>query len=131
MVSLRKKTRSDERARAALCSDRVLYALKNLLVSRYSAVQENTAVAAVVNLSLEKTNKVRIVRAGIVPPLIDVLKNGFDESREHAARAIFSLALLDKNRTAIGILGVLPPLLHELRFGKWRSHTMRRSPCTT
>ncbi|XP_047955662.1 U-box domain-containing protein 38-like [Salvia hispanica] len=120
VIQLRKKTRTSEEARAALCSERLLLALKQLLNSRYSAVQTN-ATAAMVNLSLDKGNKVRIVRAGVVPLLIDLLKSGYDESREHAAGAIFSLALEDGNKTAIGVLGALPPLLHELRSGTRRS----------
>ncbi|PIN26474.1 Ubiquitin--protein ligase [Handroanthus impetiginosus] len=120
VILLRKTTRSDEEARAVLCTERLLSALKELLNSTYAAVQTN-ATAALVNLSLEKCNKVKIVRAGIIPFLIEILKNGFEDSREHAAGAIFSLALEDENKTAIGVLGALPPLLHLLRSGGRRS----------
>ncbi|KAL0416964.1 UNVERIFIED_CONTAM: U-box domain-containing protein 38 [Sesamum latifolium] len=120
VILLRKTTRTNEEARAALCSERLLFALKQLLKSRYAAVQTN-ATAALVNLSLEKANKIKIVRAGVVPLLIDILRNGFEESREHAAGALFSLALEDENKTAIGVLGALQPLLHELRSGTRRS----------
>ncbi|KAL3639510.1 hypothetical protein CASFOL_017417 [Castilleja foliolosa] len=120
VILLRKTTRTNEEARNLLCSERLLLCLKKLLDSRYAAVQTN-ATAALVNLSLEKGNKVKIMRAGIVPILIDILKNGFDESREHAAGAIFSLALEDENKTAIGVLGALQPLMHELRSGTRRS----------
>ncbi|KAL0291844.1 UNVERIFIED_CONTAM: U-box domain-containing protein 38 [Sesamum calycinum] len=119
VILLRKTTRTDEEARAALCTERLLFALKQLLNSRYAAVQTN-ATAALVNLSLEKENKLKIVRAGILPSLIDILMNGFEESREHAAGAIFSLALEDDNKTAIGVLGALQPLLHLLRSGSRR-----------
>ncbi|KAL8457686.1 hypothetical protein ACS0TY_035527 [Phlomoides rotata] len=120
VILLRKTTRTSEEARTALCSERLLFALKQSLKSRYAAVQTNAA-AAVVNLSLEKDNKIKIVRAGVVPLLIEILKSGFEESREHAAGAIFSLALEDENKTAIGVLGALQPLLHELRSGTRRS----------
>ncbi|KAG8379038.1 hypothetical protein BUALT_Bualt07G0046600 [Buddleja alternifolia] len=120
VILLRKTTRTNEDARTALCSERLLLALRPLLKSRYAGVQTN-ATAAVVNLSLENGNKVKIVRAGVVPLLIEILKNGFEESREHAAGAIFSLSLEDGNKTAIGVLGALPPLLHELRSGTRRS----------
>ncbi|KAK6123414.1 hypothetical protein DH2020_042837 [Rehmannia glutinosa] len=120
VIQLRKTTRNNEESRTLLCSERLLFCLKQLLDSRYAVVQIN-ATAALVNLSLEKGNKVKIVRAGIVPLLIDILKNGFEESREHAAGAIFSLALEDENKTAIGVLGALQPLLHELRSGTRRS----------
>ncbi|KAI3454550.1 hypothetical protein Pfo_011213 [Paulownia fortunei] len=120
VILLRKTTRTNEEARTVLCSERLLFGLKQLLNSRYAAIQTN-ATAALVNLSLEKGNKIKIVRAGVVPLLIDILKNGFEGSREHAAGAIFSLALEDENKTAIGVLGALQPLLHELRSGTRRS----------
>ncbi|KAL2515809.1 U-box domain-containing protein 38 [Forsythia ovata] len=120
VILLRKTTRSSEEARIALCTERLLFALRQLLNSRYAAVQINAA-AALVNLSLAKLNKIKIVRAGIIPLLIEILKNGFEESREHAAGAIFSLALEDENKTAIGVLGALQPLLHVLRSGSQRS----------
>ncbi|GFZ12059.1 RING/U-box superfamily protein with ARM repeat domain-containing protein [Actinidia rufa] len=114
VIALRKITRSNEEARVSLCTPRLLSSLRPLLISRYAVVQTN-AIAAVVNLSLEKVNKVKIVRSGIAPPLIDVLKGGAAESQEHAAGAIFSLALEDDNRMAMGVLGALQPLLHALR----------------
>ncbi|KAM3318987.1 U-box domain-containing protein 38 [Capsicum chacoense] len=120
VISLRKSTRTDEEARVSLCTPRLLSALKPLIVSRYAGVQTN-AVAALVNLSLADANKVKIIRAGITPLLIDVLKGGFEESQEHAAGAIFSLALEDDNKTAIGVLGALQPLLHALRSGTERT----------
>ena len=64
-----------------------------------------------VNLSLEPENKVRIVRSGAVSPLVDVLRGGHPEARDHAAGAMYSLAAEDENRAAIGVLGVIPPLL--------------------
>ena len=114
LISLRKITRTREETRAHLCTYQLLSALRSLIISRYTGIQVNS-VAALVNLSLEKTNKIKILRSGIVPPLIDVLKGGSREAQEHASGAIFSLALNDDNKTAIGVLGALPPLLHLLR----------------
>ncbi|XP_022135520.1 U-box domain-containing protein 38 [Momordica charantia] len=114
VISLRKITKADEKIRVSLCTPRILFALRLLITSRYSTVQIN-AVASLVNLSLEKRNKVKIVRSGLVPNLIDVLKGGHTESQEHAAGALFSLALEDENRMAIGVLGALQPLLYALR----------------
>ncbi|XP_047339434.1 U-box domain-containing protein 38-like [Impatiens glandulifera] len=114
VIKLRNMTRSKEESRISLCTHKLLSALRPLLLSKYSTVQTN-AVAAVVNLSLEKKNKVKIVRSGIVPPLIDLLKGRSSESQEHAAGALFSLALDDNNKTAIGVLGGLQPLLYALR----------------
>ncbi|KAG8384783.1 hypothetical protein BUALT_Bualt04G0154400 [Buddleja alternifolia] len=120
LVYLRKLTRTKEETRVRLCTPRMMSALKSLISSRYSSLQVN-AVAALVNLSLEKQNKVKIVRSGIVPPLIDVLRGGFAESQDHAAGALFSLSLDNQNKTAIGVLGALPPLLHALRSDSERT----------
>lgn len=101
LILLRKMTRSSEDLRVSLCTDRILSFLRSLLVSRYNLVQTNAA-ASVVNLSLEKQNKVKIVRSGFVPLLIDVLKSGTTEAQEHVAGALFSLALEDENKMVIG-----------------------------
>ncbi|KAK4346329.1 hypothetical protein RND71_032668 [Anisodus tanguticus] len=114
VISFRKLTRTREETRVQLCTPRILSALRVLITSRYASLQVNS-VAALVNLSLENRNKVKIVRSGIVPSLIDMLKSGVQESQEHVAGALFSLALDDQNKTAIGVLGALPPLLHAVR----------------
>ncbi|KAJ0643678.1 putative U box domain, armadillo-like helical, Zinc finger, RING/FYVE/PHD-type [Helianthus annuus] len=120
VILLRKVTRTDEEARVSLCTPRLLAALRQCVSSKYVVVQTN-AVAALVNLSLEKTNKLKIVRSGIVPPLIEVFKSGCSESQEHAAGALFSLSLEEENKTAIGVLGALQPLLHALRSDSERT----------
>ncbi|XP_074560909.1 U-box domain-containing protein 38-like [Curcuma longa] len=109
-VFLRHATRENRFCRIKLCSRRLLAALRSMVLSRCAAVQIN-AVAVVVNLSLEPENKVSIVRCGVVFPLIDVLRHGRPEAREHAAAAFFSLALEEQNRVIIGSLGAIPPLL--------------------
>eukprot|EP00249_Psilotum_nudum_P003457 c16857_g1_i2 orf=753-2630(+) len=115
-TQLRKLSRQNAESRLALCQPDLLSVLQPNLLSRYPGLQIN-CVAAMVNLSLENENKVKIVRAGIVPTLIDVLKSGHPEAQEHAAGAIFSLALHDENKMAIGVLGAIPPLIHVLRSG--------------
>ncbi|GAB4836605.1 hypothetical protein Ancab_001517 [Ancistrocladus abbreviatus] len=114
VVLLRKTTRTSVDSRVALCTPRVLSALRSLIISRYANIQVNS-VAALVNLSLEKANKVKIVRSDIILPLVEVLKGGFPEAQEHASGALFSLALDDDNKTAIGVLGALPPLINMMR----------------
>lgn len=110
-ASLRHATRESRDCRIKLCSPHLLASLRSILLTRCTAVQIN-AVAAMVNLSLEKENKVRIVRCGAVLPLVEVLKGGHPEAREHAAAALHSLALEGENRVAIGSLGAIPPLLN-------------------
>ncbi|RWW35974.1 hypothetical protein BHE74_00059039 [Ensete ventricosum] len=110
-ASLRHATKESRDCRIKLCSPRLLASLRSILLTRCTAVQIN-AVAAMVNLSLEKENKVRIVRCGAVLPLVEVLKGGHPEAREHAAAALHSLALEGENRVAISSLGAIPPLLN-------------------
>ncbi|KFK28201.1 hypothetical protein AALP_AA8G485500 [Arabis alpina] len=114
LIMMRKMTRTKESSRITLCSTRILTLLKNMIVSRYSLLQTNS-LASLVNLSLEKKNKLMIVRLGFVPILIDVLKSGTKEAQEHSAGTLFSLSLEDDNKTPIGVLGALQPLLHALR----------------
>ncbi|GJN00194.1 hypothetical protein PR202_ga17608 [Eleusine coracana subsp. coracana] len=110
MASLRQATRENREVRTQLCTPRLLAALRPMLLSPDAGVQVN-ATAAVVNLSLEPENKARIVRSGAVSSLVDVLRGGHPEARDHAAGAMYSLAVEDENRAAIGVLGAVPPLL--------------------
>ncbi|XP_064986651.1 U-box domain-containing protein 41-like [Musa acuminata AAA Group] len=110
-AALRKATRESRDRRVALCTPRLLGALRPVLLSPCAAVQINAA-AAIVNLSLEPVNKVRILRSGMVPALVEVLRRGHPEARDHAAGALFGLALEDENRAAIGVLGAISPLLN-------------------
>ncbi|KAL0903272.1 hypothetical protein M5K25_027639 [Dendrobium thyrsiflorum] len=100
-------TRDSASRRVGLGSPRLLSALRGLLLSRYPSVK-SSALAIIVNLSLEPGNKISIVRSGAVPAIVDALQSS---SRENAAGALFSLALEEQNRTAIGVLGAVPPLL--------------------
>ena len=120
VVLLRKLTRTREDLRVPLCTPRLLSAVRSLIQSKYATVQIS-AIALLLNLSLEKRNKVQIVRSGFVPLLIDALKGEFGESQEHAAGALFSLALEDDNKMAIGVLGALSPLMHALRSDSERT----------
>ncbi|CAL9171234.1 unnamed protein product [Musa hybrid cultivar] len=110
VVLLRLATKENRKRRIDLCTPRLLAALRSMLLSSSAAVQIS-ATASLVNLSLEPENRVRIVRSGAVPPLVEVLEGGYPEARYHAAGALFSLALADENRAAIGVLGAIPPLL--------------------
>ncbi|KAG1327025.1 U-box domain-containing protein 41 [Cocos nucifera] len=124
LAALRQATRESRDRRIGLCTPKLLASIRSMLPSRWPGVQVNAA-AVLVNLSLEAPNKVRIVRSGAVPPLVEALKNGHPEARDHAAGAIFSLALEDENRAAIGVLGAIPPLLH-LFSRPSESHRARR-----
>ncbi|WOK96385.1 hypothetical protein Cni_G05092 [Canna indica] len=110
-ATLRQATRESSNRRVALCTPRLLGAIRPMLLSHCATVQVDAA-AAMVNLSLEPVNKVRILRSGMVPALVEVLRSGPAEARYHAAGALFGLALEDENRAAIGVLGAIPPLVN-------------------
>ncbi|CAA7407686.1 unnamed protein product [Spirodela intermedia] len=111
--------------RVALCDEKILAALRPMILSRYPSLCLH-AVASLVNLSLHPPNRVRIVRAGLVPPLVDVLKNSaVPEAQDHAAAVLFSLSVEDDNKAAIGVLGALPPLLHLLCRNQAEERTRR------
>lgn len=116
VIELRQRTRMSAENRVSLCCPDLIHALLPHLKSDSSVVQIN-GVAALVNLSLEKQNKVMIVRSGAVPYLVEILKRGFPEAQEHAAGAIFSLALADENKDPIGVLNAIPPLVRLLHSG--------------
>ncbi|KAG6499325.1 hypothetical protein ZIOFF_039089 [Zingiber officinale] len=109
-ANFRKATRESRDRRVALCTLRLLGALRPMLISPFAAIQIDTA-AAIVNLSLEPTNRVPIVRSGIAPALVVFLRSGPVEARYHAASALFSLAIEEENRAPLGVIGAIPPLL--------------------
>ena len=112
LLLLRSSARVDNPAqRSALCEDRILQSIAPMIKSRFPSLCLH-ALAAVVNLSLHQPNRVKIVRAGLIPPLVEALDHNVPEAQDHAVAAIFSLAAEDDNRAAIGVLGALPPLLH-------------------
>ncbi|KAF5196560.1 U-box domain-containing protein [Thalictrum thalictroides] len=111
LILLRQITRKDPTIRIPLCTLRLLSALRSFIISKSSVLQVNS-IAVLVNLSLEMVNKVKIVRSGSVPQLIEILKCGSPESVEYSVSLLFSLSLDDQNKTAIGVLGGLPPLLN-------------------
>lgn len=93
--------------------------LVQLLSYPDSKIQEHT-VTALLNLSLDETNKRHIAREGAVPAIIEILQNGTNEGRENSAAALFSLSMLDENKVMVGNLNGIPPLVDLLRYGSIR-----------
>ncbi|KAL8136454.1 hypothetical protein V2J09_002455 [Rumex salicifolius] len=86
------------------------------LSSLDSRVQEH-AVTALLNLSINETNKGLIVSSGAIPDIVEVLKHGSMGARENAAATLFSLSAIDQNKVAIGAAGAIPGLISLLREG--------------
>ncbi|XP_021600301.1 U-box domain-containing protein 15 isoform X3 [Manihot esculenta] len=84
-----------------------------------SEIQEHS-VTALLNLSLEVTNKRLIVKRGGVPAIIEVLQHGRRQARENSAAALFSLSMLYENKIIVGLSNGIPPLVDLLQSGTQR-----------
>ncbi|KAG2706200.1 hypothetical protein I3843_05G083100 [Carya illinoinensis] len=93
--------------------------LVRLLCHPDSKIQEHT-VTALLNLSIDETNKRLIAREGAIPAIIEILQNGTDKARENSAAALFSLSIIEENRELVGTLKGIPPLVDLLQHGTVR-----------
>ncbi|ERN07924.1 U-box domain-containing protein 40 [Amborella trichopoda] len=104
-------TRTSPESRLELASDPDLIShIITILSFSNSSTIQSEATAALSNMSLETVNKVRLVREGVLAPLVDVLSHGSSAARGHAAAAIFSLSIAEENRIVAAVLGAIPPL---------------------
>ncbi|MCO5577311.1 hypothetical protein L7F22_031139 [Adiantum nelumboides] len=90
-----------------------------LLDSPDLQTQEN-AVTALLNLSIDDSNKNEIAAAGAIDPLVQLLRTGSAEARENSAATLFSLSVMDENKVAVGQSGAIPPLVDLLMYGSPR-----------
>lgn len=74
-------------------------------------------VTALLNLSLDESNKRFIAREGAIPAIVRVLICGTQEAKENSAAALFSLSVLDENKVVVGCSNGIPPLVDLLRSG--------------
>ncbi|KAM1725133.1 hypothetical protein ACFX11_016177 [Malus domestica] len=93
--------------------------LVQLLSYPDSKVQQH-AVTALLNLSIDETNKKLITREEAIPAIIEVLQNGSTEARENSAAALFSLSMIDENKVIVGESNGIPPLVDLLQDGTIR-----------
>ncbi|TMW87610.1 hypothetical protein EJD97_019719 [Solanum chilense] len=93
--------------------------LVHLLSYPDSRIQEH-AVTALLNLSIDGTNKNLISKEEPILAIIEILQNGNVGAKENSAAALFSLSMLDENKEAIGSLNGIPPLIELLKNGTIR-----------
>ena len=62
-------------------------------------------------------NRVAIVKAGAIGPLVELLSLGSDNAKEQAAGALRNLSINAANRAAIAAAGAIAPLVELLRRG--------------
>lgn len=84
-----------------------------------SRIQEH-AVTALLNLSIDESNKKLISSFGAIPAIIEVLQRGSNEAMENSAAALFSLSMIDENKVTIGLSNGIPPLVELLQHGTVR-----------
>ncbi|KAK8921538.1 U-box domain-containing protein 15 [Platanthera zijinensis] len=96
-----------------------IQALVSLLRSTDSVAQEN-AVTALLNISLEESNKTHITDAGAIKPLVYALRTGTSTTKENAACALLNLSMIEENRNTIGVCGAIPPLVSLMVNGSSR-----------
>ncbi len=114
-TELRYLTREVVNYQITLCTPAVLTALVQLLQqSKHAGVLSN-ATAAIMNLSLPNQNKVKIVSAGTIPHIVEVLKSNAQEAHVHAAGVLFSLVINDDIRETDRFLHAIPPLIDLLK----------------
>ncbi|KAG0494814.1 hypothetical protein HPP92_005808 [Vanilla planifolia] len=111
------KHRSD--FRELIGSSGAIQALIPLLRSADPSTQEN-AVTALLNLSLEESNKTPITVAGAIKPLVYALRTGTATAKQNAACALLSLSMMEDNRITIGVCGAIPPLVSLMVNGSSR-----------
>ncbi|KAH7846805.1 hypothetical protein Vadar_018402 [Vaccinium darrowii] len=93
--------------------------LVQLLSYPDSKIQEH-AVTALLNLSIDESNKKLISREQPIPAMVEILQNGTIGAKENTAAALFSLSMLDENKANIALSNGIPPLVGLLKNGTIR-----------
>ncbi|MBA0706506.1 hypothetical protein Golax_018611 [Gossypium laxum] len=119
IVKIRMLSKENPENRIFIANDGGIPRLVQLLSYPDSNIQEHT-VTALLNLSIDETNKRLIAREGAIPAIIEILQNGTDEARENSAAALFSLSMLDENKVLVGNFNGIPPLVALLKNGTMR-----------
>ncbi|KAL3514864.1 hypothetical protein ACH5RR_027581 [Cinchona calisaya] len=105
--------------RITIASNGGIQPLVRLLSYPDSRIQEH-AVTAILNLSIDESNKKLISKEKPIPAIIEILQNGNIGAKENSAAALFSLSMLDENKATIGALNGIPPLVLLLKNGTIR-----------
>ncbi|KAK3010824.1 hypothetical protein RJ639_011508 [Escallonia herrerae] len=119
VVKIRMLSKENPDNRILIANSGGITPLIQLLSYPNPKIQEHS-VTALLNLSLDESNKRHIAREGAIPAVIEVLQNGTDEAKENSAAALFSLSMLDENKVMVGCLNGIPPLVHLLQNGTSR-----------
>ncbi|PSR87854.1 U-box domain-containing protein [Actinidia chinensis var. chinensis] len=83
-----------------------------------SAEANEAALLALLNLAVkDESNKVRIVNAGALVPIISFLRSESSNLQEHATASLLTLSASSVNKPIIGASGAISLLFEILRYG--------------
>ncbi|XVE56278.1 hypothetical protein DITRI_Ditri03aG0225800 [Diplodiscus trichospermus] len=116
---IRMLSKENPETRVLIAKSGAIPSLVQLLFYPDSKIQEH-AVTALLNLSIDESNKKLITNEQAIPAIIEVLQKGSMESRENSAAALFSLSMLDENKVTIALENGIPPLVDLLQNGTIR-----------
>ncbi|MBA0799325.1 hypothetical protein Gohar_009848 [Gossypium harknessii] len=119
VMKIRMLSKENPENRISIANTGGIPGLVQLLYYPDSKIQEH-AVTALLNLSIDETNKRLIAREGAIKAIIEILQNGTDEARENSAAALFSLSMLNENKILVGNFNGIPPLVNLLQNGTIR-----------
>ncbi|XVF63534.1 hypothetical protein PTKIN_Ptkin09bG0094400 [Pterospermum kingtungense] len=119
VTDIRMLSKENPETRVMFAKSGAIPPLVQLLSYPDSRIQEH-AVTALLNLSIDESNKKLITDEQAIPAIIEVLQNGSMGSRENSAAALFSLSMLDENKVTIALANGIPPLVDLLQNGTIR-----------
>ncbi|EOY03979.1 hypothetical protein QUC31_017480 [Theobroma cacao] len=113
---IRRLTKTSQRCRRLL-ADAVIPLVSMLRVDSPESYHES-ALLALLNLAVkDEKNKISIVEAGALEPVISFLENENLNLQEYATAALLTLSASVNNKPIIGALGAIPLLVDILRHG--------------
>lgn len=111
-------TNSKTAVRCRFAAAGVIEPLVSMLHNSLPLAAREAALLALLNLAARnQRNKTRIVTAGAVPPLVELLKNQTGNLRELAAAAVLSLSSAASNKPTVAASGAAPLLVQILCSG--------------
>ncbi|XP_023753991.1 U-box domain-containing protein 4 [Lactuca sativa] len=112
---IRRLTKTSQRCRRQFSA-----AIKPLvsMLSSPSPEANEAALLALLNLAVkDETNKITIVEAGALEPIVGFLQSDNSTMQEHAAAALVTLSASPVKKSAVGASGVIPFLLKIINHG--------------
>ncbi|KAL8266165.1 hypothetical protein R6Q59_003509 [Mikania micrantha] len=116
---IRRLTKTSHRCRRQFSS--AIRPLVSMLCSQSPEANE-AALLALLNLAVkDETNKIRIVEAGALQPIVWFLQSMDSNMQEHAVAALVTLSASQVKKLAIGASGSIPFLIKILNHGSLHS----------